>query len=323
MARKKFTPQATSKGSGLLSNTHKVKTVTGATLELEARPASVKKGERNFEIADAKRRILNRLPTQEGKVRTLMLKGISKAEQAYMRFDRRRNRTTGELRVVEKSELGRQLEQVVRETLNEARDQILDNLEGSVKTYLIGVRRSLPNKDLLPMATIRQLARTEARRIYNQPTGKSGMNTAQRLASVGGRMEAELKKRMEMGMLDRIKDRSKLKKSLVDPKGSNRACVAKTMSRINRTEQNRAMQRATVEAMRAIGVSFFYWRLSAAHKSYGGTEICEVLSVSTGSDVSSSIPSGFSGSLNGLYTSSSLPDLPHPNCMCSIEPLVI
>lgn len=323
MARKKFTPQAISKGGGLLSRRHRVRTVTGATLELEAQPASVRKGERNYEIGDAKRRILNRLPTQEGKVRTIMLNGISKAERAHMRFDRRRNRTTGELRVVEKSELGRQLEQVVRETMREARDQILENLEGSVKTYLIGVRRSLPDKNLLPMATIKQMARQEALRVYNQPTGKSGMNTPQRLATAGARMEAEFKKRMDMGMVDRYNDRRKLKKALVDPKGSNKACVAKTIARINRTEQNRAMQQATREAMRAIGVTLFYWRLSAAHKSYGGTEICEVLSVSTGADVTSSIPSDFTGSLSGLYTDSSLPELPHPNCMCSIEPLVI
>ena len=323
MARKKFKPLATTRGSGLLSKTHRVKTISGGTLELEAQLGKVRKGERNYELADAKRRILNRLPTQESKVRTLMLKGISRAEAAYMRFDKRRNRTTGELRVVEKSELGRQLEGVVRDTMRDAKDQILSNIEGSVKTYLIGLRRSLDDKSLLPMSTIRDMARKQAIQIYNKPTGKDGMNTAQRLATAGGRMELELLKRMDMGMLKRIEDRNKLKKSLVDPKGSNKACISKTITRINRTEQNRAMHKATVDTMASIGVSLFYWRLSAAHKDYGGTEICEVLSVSTGADVNSSLPSGFSSSTTGLYTSDSLPDLPHPNCMCSIEPVFV
>jgi hypothetical protein len=322
MARKKFKAQSI-KGKGLLSSTHTVRTASGGTMTVQAQPASVKKGERNYEIADAKRRILNRLPTQDGKVRTLMLDGIKRADAVFGRYDSKRNRTTGELRPPDKTALARELEQVVRGTVRGARDQILENLEGSVKTYLIGVRRSLPNRDRLPMSTINQIARRKALQVYNQPTGKSGMNTAQRLGGVGAKMEAELTKLIDSGLLKRIEKRPSLKKSLVDPKGSNKSCVAKSITRINRTEQNRAMQSATIEVMRSIGINLFYWRLSASHKDYGGTEICEVLSVSTGADVSGILPNDFSGSLSGLYSDSSVPDLPHPNCMCSLEPLVV
>ena len=323
MAKKKFVAQSPNKGGGLVSDTHTVKTVSGGSMTLRARPLSVRKGERNYEVADAKRRILNRLPTQDGRVRTLMLNGIQKAEAVFLRYDTRRNSSTGKLRPPDKTALARELEGVVRSTVRSARDQVLENIEGSVKTYLIGVRRGLPNKDVLPMATINQIAKRKALQIYNQPTGKDGMNTAQRLAGVGARMEGELTKLLDLGMLNRIKQRSKLKKSLVDSKGANRACAAKSISRINRTEQNRAMHSATIEAMQAIGVNLFYWRLSASHKSYGGAEVCEVLSVSTGSDVSSMLPSDFGRTLSGLYTDSSLPDLPHPNCMCSIEPILV
>lgn len=322
MARKKFKAQS-NKGLGLLSNTHTVRTVSGSTFTVQAQPASVKKGERNYEIADAKRRILNRLPTQEGKVRTLMLEGIKKADVVFGRYDLKRNRTTGKLRPPDKTALAKDLERVVRGTIRGARDQILENIESSVKTHLIGVRRSLKDKDQLPMSTINQIAKRKALQIYNQPTGKSGMNTAQRLGGVGAKMEAELGKLMDMGLLKRIEQRAKLKKALVDPKGANRACVAKSISRINRTEQSRAMHSATIEAMQAIGVNLFYWRLSASHKDYGGTEICEVLSVSTGMDVPSALPPNFSGSLSGLYTDNSVPDLPHPNCMCTLEPIVV
>lgn len=322
MARKKFKAQPI-KGKGLLSSTHTVRTASGGTMTVQAQPASVKKGERNYEIADAKRRILNRLPTQDGKVRTLMLDGIKRADAVFARYDSKRNRTTGELRPPDKTALAKELEQVVRGTVRGARDQILENLEGSVKTYLIGVRRSLSDRDRLPMSTINQIARRKALQIYNQPTGKSGMNTAQRLGGVGAKMEAELTKLIDLGLLKRIEKRPSLKKALVDPKGSNKSCVSKSISRLNRTEQNRAMQSATIEVMRSIGINLFYWRLSASHKDYGGTEICEVLSVSTGADVSAILPADFTGSLSGLYTDSSVPDLPHPNCMCSLEPLVV
>lgn len=318
---KKFEAKAPSKG--LIANTHQVKTISGGLVTLTAKPSSVRKGEKDYEIADAKRRILNRLPTQEGKVRTLMLEGIKAAEVAISKYDNRRNRRTGELRVPDKSALAQDLNLVVRDTLQKARDQILQNLESSVKTYLIGVRRSMPDKSLLTMSDINRMATLKARQIYNQPTGKSQSSTPQRLASLGAKMEKELTKLMDKGMLNRIKYRPILKKNLVDPKESSRSCVAKGISRINRTEQNRAIHAATVEIMRSIGVSFFYWRLSAAHKGYGGSEICEVLSVSTGADVTSSLPSDASPNLSGLYTENSLPEIPHPNCMCSIEPLFI
>jgi len=323
MARKKFSTQPTKSGGGIVSNQHVVKTVGGGSMTVVAQPLRVKKGEKDPEIKDAKRRILNRLPTQEGKVRTLMLNGIQKAEVVFMKYDNKRNRTTSALRPPDKTALARDLERVVRSTVREARDQILENLEGSVKTYLIGLRRGLRNKEDLPMSTINQLARRKALQVYNQPSGKSGMNTAQRLAGVGARMESELNKFLDVGMLKRIKQRPNLKRSLVDPKGANRACVAKQIARINRTEQNRAMHSATLEAMRSVGVDLFYWRLSASHKDYGGNEICEVLSVSTGGDVESSLPPNSTVSLIGLYTSASVPDLPHPNCMCSLEPILV
>ena len=320
---KKFEVKKPAKGKGIIADVHQVKTITGGNLTLSSKPKSVRKGERDPEIADAKRRILNRLPTQDGQVRTLMLDGIRRAELAISKYDNRRNRKTGELRVPDKSALARDLDQVVRQTLRDARDQIIDNIERSVKTYLIGVRRSLPDRDLLKMADINRISKIKAQQIYNQPSGKSGMNTPQRLAGLGARMEKELNKLMDKGMLKRIKYKPILKRNLVDPKESNRSCVAKGISRINRTEQNKAIHAATVEVMRSLGVNFFYWRLSAAHKSYGGTEVCEVLSVSTGGDVEANLPSDFKGSLSGLYTENSLPAIPHPNCMCSLEPLFI
>lgn len=323
MARKKFEAQSIESGTGLVKQRHEVRTRGGALVELTARPMSVRKGERNYELGDAKRRILNRLPVQDGRVRTVILEGMAKAERVFKSADRSRDKRTGELRPPEQVRVTQEVGQVVSETVRELRDAVVDNLERSVKTYLIGVRRSLPDKDQLPMAMINEIASRKAREVYRARTGKNQMSTPMRLSALGARMESELLKHLNVGMLDRLKRERVLKKALVDPKGSNIACVAKGVSRINRTEQNRAMHEAVVELAQSIGISLFYWRLSAAHKSYGGREICEVLSVSTGYDVEELLPTGFSGSLNGLYSANSLPDIPHPNCMCSIEPVVV
>jgi hypothetical protein len=82
------------------------------------------------------------------------------------------------------------------------------------------------------------------------------------------------------------------------------------------------MHKATEKVMREAGVELAYWRLSAAHKSYGGNEICEVLAESTGIGVNEALD-GRSASIStvGLYTIDNFPDIPHPNCMCSIEPV--
>lgn len=320
MARKKFNAEGPSSGQGLVSSSHTVRMRGGGTVKLEARPQSVRKGERDLEIADAKRRILNRLPIQEGKIRSLIKEGMARAEEVFFEADRGRNRSTGSLRPSEATRVAREVEAVVRSTVQGLRDVVLENMERSVKTYLIGVRRSLPDRDRLPMSVINDLARRKALEAYGRPTGASRVTTSQRIATLGGRMETELLKLVNVGMLERIKRQRALKRTLVDPKGSSRFCMAKGIARINRTEQNRAMQDATVEAALRAGVTLFYWRLSSAHKSYGGSEVCEVLSTSTGYDVESLIPQNFSGSLRGLYTQTSLPEMPHPNCMCSIEP---
>lgn len=318
MARKKFVAQDIERGSGLVADQHEVRQRNRRKAQYEARGTSdVRVGERDSEVRDAKRRILNRLPQQEASTRRVMRQGIQKAFALYKDADKKAKKNGGELRVVEKSEVREGAKEIASQTVREMRDQILANIESSVKTYLIGIRRSLPDRSALPMSKINEIARRKAIEVYQRASGADGKTTPQRLAALGVRVEQELLAAYGH------RDRERLNKRLVDPKGKNGACVTKGFMRMNRTEQNRAMHEATVEACRAIGVTFFYWRLSAAHKSYGGTEICEVLSEATGLDVTNVIPQGFTGSLSGLFTADSLPSIPHPNCMCSIEPLIL
>ncbi len=319
MARRKFEAQEVTRGSGNLARRHRVKQRNNRVAEYDADPSAVRSGETEPEIKDAKRRILNRLPVQEARVRRVMRQGIAQARVLYKEADRSARRNGGELRVVEKSRVSREVTKIASECVSQMRDEVLTNLEGSVKTYLISVRRSLPDRSKLPMRVIKDIARKTAVEIYQRPSGSEGKNTAQRLSALGVRIEREL-----MGQVEREgRDVNRLNTALVDPKGSNSACVSRGFARINRTEQNVAMHQATLEVGKSLGIKLYYWRLSAAHKSYNGTEICEVLSVSTGSDVLTVMPTGAGLNLSGLYTDESLPQVPHPNCMCSIEPVII
>lgn len=318
MARKKFTAQSTSRGSGLLSRSHQVLMRNGRPMEVTAMPTKVSKGEQEPEIGDAKRRILNRLPLQDAQARRIMRQSIAKARLTYKEADRVARRNGGELRVVEKSQYRGELTNIAVDAVRDMRAQVLSNIESSVKTYLIAIRRTLPDKDQLPMSKIREISQRVAIQVYQSPIGAEGKTSAQRIAALGVKVEAELYRGLDRAQ--RSYDR--MGKALVDPRGSHRSCVSRGISRINRTEQSRALHEATLEAGKLLGIKLYYWRLSSAHKSYGGTEICEVLSVNTGLDVLTTMPEGFSRSIEGLYTADSLPQLPHPNCMCSIEPVV-
>ena len=319
MARRRFEAQDVTQGSGKIARRHRVKQHNNRIAEYDADPSAVRSGETEPEIKDAKRRILNRLPVQEARVRRVMRQGIAQARVLYKEADRSARRSGGELRVVEKSRVSKEVTKIASKCVSQMRDEVLANMESSVKTYLISVRRSLPDRSRLPMKSINEIARRTAVENYQKPSGIEGKNTAQRLSALGVRIERELMSQVER----EGRNINNLNKALVDPKGSNSACVSRGFARLNRTEQNVAMHQATLEVGKSLGVKLYYWRLSAAHKSYNGTEICEVLSVSTGSDVLSVLPTGSNMDLSGLYTEDSLPKIPHPNCMCSIEPSLI
>lgn len=91
--------------------------------------------------------------------------------------------------------------------------------------------------------------------------------------------------------------------------------LSRSIQRIRRTEYQRAHQQAALVMCEEHGIKHVHWRLSVNHKSYGGREVCEVLAAGTGS-----IAKRSSLSQSGLYHINEVPSLPHPNCMCQIEP---
>ena len=94
--------------TGLVKTNHKVRMSDGTSLGIK-RKGSIK-GERNrvkdIEVKDAKRRILNRIPLQERKIRGTMLRAIDDFELIVLKLERLGGRDRqGNLKVVEKSKL--------------------------------------------------------------------------------------------------------------------------------------------------------------------------------------------------------------------------
>ena len=289
--------------TGIVKNDHKVKMSDGTSLQV-IRKGSIK-GERNrvrdAEIKDAKRRILNRIPLQERKIRGTMLRAIDDFELIVLKLERLGGRDRqGNLKVVEKSKLLRTCNKFSKNKVKELKNRVELEIESSVKTYMIGIRRSLPNRDLLSMDKIKEIAKRKAKEIMK--TKIAGASTNQRINRYGLKIRDGLMNHAELNKMGRIANLKKLKKNFVDPKNSHRSCIARGVARITRTEQNRAMHEAVLEFMQANNFEFVYWRLSNAHKSYGGNEVCEVLATNTGEGVEKSLlQSNNNLNRSGLY----------------------
>jgi hypothetical protein len=311
--------------TGLVRNDHSITLSDGSTQRI-FRKGSVK-GERaqvrNYEIKDAKRRILNRIPLQERRIRGAMVRAIDTFELELLKLERLGGRDRqGQLKVVEKSRLLLTCNKLAKNKVKELKSIVQSEIEASVKTYMIGVRRSIPNKDDLSLQQINEIAKRKAKEIMMSKV--AGKSANQRMNRYSLKIRDELMKHAEFNQVERIKRLRQVKKKLVDPKNSQKSCVARGVARLSRTEQNRAMHEAVLEYMVKNDYKFAYWRLSNAHKFYGGSEVCEVLATNTGDGVSTALTtSGASLDTAGLYLSDAYPTIPHANCMCSVEPIFI
>ena len=313
---KKFEPKEIGNKKGLVSNRHVVSLSDGTSSVLYSNPRSVVKGERNEYIREAKVRVLNRLPKQEGQFRKVMLDAIVDVERVLLLADQKRG-ADGQLRVKNKRDAQKKIRNIVNEKILKVGKLIESNLQAATKTYLIVVNRAsgLPSK--LTRDQITDVSKTISSSVLREKVNDA--NTKDRLSVLAKRMYVALEDQVVRSRKEREQGLSVLKKKLMDPKGSQRSCIARGLSRINRTEQNKSMHKATLSVISDLNIDHAYWRLSASHKSYGGSEVCEVLASS--SNASNLLPA--SVSKTGLYRVDAFPEVPHANCMCSIEPLFI
>ena len=312
----KFVPRTNLKG--LKASVHEVRTTSGFLL-LDAKN-SYPKPKRDDPFAKVKLGMMNRLPRQEGSFRAIMNKAIYDFDTAVLVAEHHRGRLpNGKLKSDRQAIVEAKLRQIVSNSMNQISTLIQNNMRSSVKTYLRTITAQSPNK-LLSMAEVNNLSSLYAEEAFNERYGSSGMNVEGRMAGLAGRLEIELRKFIDLSWKERQEKKKVLRRNLVDPKGSDRPCVARGAARINRTEQQRAVQKAALRVLEDKGVTLAYWRLSASHKDYGGNEVCEVLASSTGARVEDLVMDR-PIDLTGCYRVDDFPLTPHPNCMCNIVPI--
>lgn len=95
------------------------------------------------------------------------------------------------------------------------------------------------------------------------------------------------------------------------------------LRRLQVAEETRAANAAELKLLKASGIELAHWRLNAAHKWYGGTEICEVHAAEIDEDVRSYLEAlGIDASeseLAGLKFVRRWPGYPHPFCKCFMD----
>lgn len=317
MARARYSALPTSRGGGLVASTHSVKLNDGSNVSLTdtRRQTLVRASE---PVNKAKVAVLNRLPQQEARFRAIMRRTIREFEKDLRSADNGRYwRSDGQMRLQTKKRLEALLDQKVRQAVKEMRENILSNIEGATRTYMRAVAQAHPDK-IVAAKDINALARSIALKTYSQNVG--GATASQRVAALGVRLERELGTLIGQTRDIRSEAKKRLEARLVDNKSSHSACVSKGAQRLNRTEQSRSMQKAAIEILKKSGAQFAYWRLSPAHKDYGGGEVCEVIASNTGPDVEDELAkAGISLPTEGLYLLSRFPETPHANCMCSVD----
>lgn len=320
MARKRFKPKPIELGSGQLNASHKVELASGKYMTVKVNKTKPVKGERSAPISKSKKAILNRLPQQEAKFRQLMRSVIKEFEQELAKSDNpSKRRLDGQLRSPEVKRLRKKLDELMSKTVKQMRDSLIQNVQASVKTYLIGLNQASSEK-LGTRKDLSARAESMAKELYRERIG--GATASERIAVLAGKLDAQLRGMVGLDKKQRLLVRDQLISKVIAPKREGESCVSRGFSRLNRTEQSRGIQKASIRLLKSAKVELAYWRLSPSHKDYGGSEICEVLATSTGIGVLDELAKRQSSlSEIGLYTVEDFPLIPHANCMCSIEPV--
>lgn len=169
---------------------------------------------------------------------------------------------------------------------------------------------------------------------FSRPWPGTKFSTEDRLNAIRGRVKDKLMRIAIARSVGEAKEAVGVARKALHDTSPGTTVVAggggsssKSVQRINRSEQARAIKNASLQLFGKSGVPFAYWRLSPLHPWYGGDEVCERISAEWGPDVEETLyglglDTG-SVELAGLYTIAKYPDVPHPNCMCYPEPLVV
>jgi hypothetical protein len=200
-------------------------------------------------------------------------------------------------------------------------------LTETVRRQITAQNRFMRNAGLEGISKTRQneLVNQVVRRMSNTPFPGTDKTTRQRLGMLGNRMAQILKDTVGVNEVERLAAWEMARKRLHERDSSvgvNGGVMSRSLARINRTEQSRAIQEASRLVAKELGVEFMYWRRTPGASA---CPICDGLAHGTGSDVNIALRKAqvTVPSLEGLYTVSSYPSIPHPHCLCGHVPVII
>lgn len=258
--------------------------------------------------------------------------GTSEFVKELRKYDRNR-RQDGQLYARDRRRLERLADQFTRSGTERSLETIRSSAEASVSREFRQQAKFLERLGVPvpPESRLSQIQSDAVERAISTPFPGTDLNTRDRLSRDAGRVRKRYQDVIQArpDELDRKIDH--LRRGVHDPKpGPTRidgGCACKSIQRVNRTEQSRALREANLDLYKAAGLDLAYWRLGEGHKWAGGQEACEILARRTGPGVRAyvqdkgiEIPDE---DYEGLYLINEFPEIPHPNCMCYQEPYMV
>lgn len=228
----------------------------------------------------------------------------------------KKRKKDGTLLAKDKKSLLALLERVSEKSFNQ---QVQGLRAGVAKATLRGLRET--TKDLKDLGLSVNVKKENTQKRIEKIVADSEKNIQQAIASLRQAHNRLITHGTEIinSDLDQYNRRkTRFKRRVVDTRDNNLVdggSLSRAIQRIKRTEYQRAHIKAARELMTETGVNFVYWRLSSNHKNYGGREVCEIFASSTGTKAKKS-----PFDKTGLYHLDEYPEIPHPNCMCQMEP---
>jgi len=234
------------------------------------------------------------------------------------------NSETKVLDPIKRARLIKKAKKDIKRAINKAKEKIDKNIDNAVRKTVDAQEKKLKKLGITVDNELRnKIIKEQTKAITSKFKGRTYQ----------GRMRVIEKKAIDKVVKQtsgKIRDIKQRQRKLREQLSGNKAgrvvrggSTVKDLMRVNHGEQGRRMKNAEQNIYKDVGINFVYWRLSGAHKWYGGQEICEVYASQDSIDVISVLgDNGIDANTvdtRGLYLASEVPDQPHPNCMCYLE----
>lgn len=315
-------------GTGVLGRRVSIRLADGSDFVLTRKASErPKNGRGQSSVSNARVKTLNAIPGRRRDLRRVSERALQDFFGVEERAHARRRadgsyRADGRRRIT--AAANRAERRIFDEILASSRTAINDAVERELRAHI----RRLQDRGIDTAGPSQaRLVRNSVRRVFEENFPGTRANLTDRIRRNSRRVASLARSVIRASPQNReIVLRSLRNVAIKDPRNASYVRGGNHIAnseRLQRTETSRAVRFSTLALASALKIDLVYWRLSAAHRWYGGNEVCEKLAVNTGPDVTSVLrEAGINPSsvnLRGLYTRERFPEIPHANCMCQQE----